>query len=441
MKRSFITAAAAFGTLGLLLSACSPSTGKNTAATTESGDKTTVTFRLWDDVAAPAYQASFKEFTAKNPNIEVKVEVVPWGDYWTQLPLDISSGEMADIFWVNSSNFALYADNGNLMNITKEIGEDHEEWQQSVVDLYTRNNSLWGVPQIWDSIALFYNKDMVEAAGVDVSHLKWGEDDTLLPALQKLTKDEHGNTADSANFDAHNIKIYGMNAQADLQAIYLPFLAQAGGQFQKDNGAFDFASAAGVKAFTYITDLINKYHVAPSAAETNTNGDLSREKFIHGEMALFQSGPYSLKTIAENTKVNWALAKLIAGPEGAVSTSHGVVAVGNEQTKHREATVKVLKWLGTSEGQAPLGKMGVSFPGAVGAQDHFVNYWAEKGVDVSVFIESATGKTTRSPFGPDVNAGSEALNPRLLDVFLGSVPVEQGLKEAQAAGNAAMKLE
>ncbi|WP_276786712.1 ABC transporter substrate-binding protein [Trueperella bernardiae] len=446
MKRSFLTATAAIGTLGLVLSACSPSTGgaeKTTDPSSEqstSSESTTVTFRLWDDAAAPAYEESFKQFTAQHPDIKVEVEVVPWGDYWTQLPLDISSGEMADIFWVNSSNFALYADNGNLMNITEELGSDHEEWQQSVVDLYTRNDALWGIPQIWDSIALFYNKDLVDAAGVDVTKLTWGDNDTLLPALQKLTMDANGNTADSADFDANNIATYGMNAQADMQAIYLPFLAEAGGKFQNEDGSFDFASAEGVKAFTYITDLINKYHVAPSAAETNTNGDLAREMFIRGEMALFQSGPYSLKTIADNTDINWGIAPLIAGPEGAISTSHGVVAVGNAATQHREATLEVLKWLGTTEGQAPLGQMGVSFPGAVGAQDYFVNYWAEQGVDVSVFIDSAAGKTALSPFGPDVNAGTEAFIPRLLDVFLGSVPVEQGLKEAQDAGNAAMNL-
>ncbi|QOR47778.1 sugar ABC transporter substrate-binding protein [Trueperella pecoris] len=442
MKRPFLTAVAALGTLGLALSACSPSTGNKSSESSaaSSGDQATVTFRLWDDVAAPAYEESFKAFEEKNPGIKVKVEVVPWGDYWTQLPLDISSGEMADIFWVNSSNFALYADNGNLMNITKELGKDHDAWQQSVVDLYTRNDSLWGIPQIWDSIGLFYNKDLVTEAGVDVTKLTWGTaDDTLLPALQKLTKDANGKTADAPDFDAANIKTYGMNAQADMQAIYLPFLAQAGGLFQKEDGSFDFASDKGVMAFTYITDLINKYHVAPPAAETNTNGDLAREMFIRGEMALFQSGPYSLKTIADNTKINWGIAPLISGPEGAVSTSHGVVAVGNEQTKNREATLKVLKWLGSAESQAPLGKMGVSFPGAVDAQDYFVNYWADKGVDVSVFIDAAAGKTALSPFGPDVNAGTEAFMPRLLDVFLGSVPVEQGLKEAQDAGNSAMK--
>ncbi len=40
-------------------------------------------------------------------------------------------------------------------------------------------------------------------------------------------------------------------------------------------------------------DLINKEHVAPSAADTNDNGDFSRDQFLQGKIALFQSGAYN----------------------------------------------------------------------------------------------------------------------------------------------------
>ncbi len=451
MKRSTLTAGAVVGALGLVLAACSPGadSGSGDADTTDTtatestdagdGDKETVTFRLWDDVAAPAYEESFAEFENQNPDINVEIELVPWGDYWDQLPLDVSSGDMADIYWVNSSNFALYADNGNLINITEELGTDHDEWQQSVVDLYTRDDALWGVPQIWDSIALFYNKDMVDEEGIDVEALTWGGDnDTLLPAALALTKDENGNSADSPDFDPNNVAVYGFNAQANLQAIYNPFLAANGAEFQNDAGEFAFASPEGVEAFQYLVDLINEHHVAPPAAETNTNGDITRDMFVRGELALFQSGPYHLKTVGDNADINWGLAHLIEGPNGSYSGSHGVVAVGNEQTKNREATIRVLKWLGSAEGQMPLGEMGVSFPGAVDAQSSYVDYWANQGIDVAVFIDAANGETAKAPFGPDVNAGSAALTPKLYDVFLGSVPVEQGVKEAQDLGNEAM---
>lgn len=438
-KRAVVTLAGATAA-ALALAACSPAT----KSTETSGDTTTVTFRLWDETAKPAYEESFKQFMAENSDINVKIELVSWDKYWDQLPLDISSGDMADIYWVNSSNYAKYVENGNLMNISEVIGNEHDAWQQSAVDLYTRNGSIWGVPQLWDSIALYYNKDLVQAAGVDVNSLTWAANatagDTLLAAATKLTTDAAGRHANAPDFDATSTKVYGFNSQADLQAIYLPFVAEAGGSYQSADDKIALASDSGVTAFQYLIDLINKYHVAPPASETNTNGDSTRDMFLQGQLALYQSGPYNLKNIAESgTKVNWGIAPMIAGPNGRVSTVHSVVAVGNAQTKHKDATERVLRWLGSTNGQMALGSQGVAFPGVVNAQQAFVDYWQKKGVDVSVFINAANGSTMKPPVGVSANAQAGALSPILLDTFLGTYSVKEGLTKAQEAGNAAME--
>lgn len=443
-------------TTALVLAACSPSStsdptspedasGSETTATeeTRATGQTTVTFRLWDDVAAPAYEESFDAFMAQNSDIVVDVEVVPWGDYWTQLPLDIQSGDMADIYWTNSSNFAKFADNGNLINISETLGEGDGEWTQSVVDLYTRDGSLWGVPQLWDSIALYYNKDMTDAAGIDVENLTFmpgtEEGDTLITAAQALTTDAAGLHPGDEGFDPDTRQTYGFNGQLDLQAIYIDFLAQNGATFQDEDNNFAFASPEGILAFQYLYDLINTWHVAPSAADTNPNGDATRDLFLQGNLGLFQSGPYNLKTIAENATFNWGIAPMVAGPEGRISVVHGVAAVGNAETENMEATLAVLEWLGSVEGQTALASQGVSFPGATGAQQAFVDYWAEKDVDVQVFIDAAEGATTPAPVGPEVNAGMNEYTPILQDMLLGNIPVADAVQQAQDAGNAAME--
>jgi len=56
------------------------------------------------------------------------VQNVPWADYWTKLPTDIAAGTAADIYWTNTSNFGLYADNNQLlpirqMELNKEIAK------------------------------------------------------------------------------------------------------------------------------------------------------------------------------------------------------------------------------------------------------------------------------------------------------------------------------
>src|SRR5699024_3134709 len=57
-------------------------------------------------------------------------------------------------------------DSDALLDINEIVPDGASQWEKSVVDLYTRDGGLWGVPQIWDSIALFYNKALVEEAGV-----------------------------------------------------------------------------------------------------------------------------------------------------------------------------------------------------------------------------------------------------------------------------------
>lgn len=448
MKRPAALALAA--ALGLSLAACSPASEDKPAETGSSDGggsaaTETVTFRIWDESAKAAYQESLDAFMAENPDIKVELDVVAWNDYWERLPRDLSSGDMADIFWVNTSNFGIYVDNGNLLSVTDEIGDDHDEWQESITDLYTRDGKLWGVPQLWDSIALFYNKDLVEEAGVDPADLTWapggGDGDTLLPAAKKLTVDSAGKTADEDGFNPDNISTFGFNAQADLQAIYIDFLAENGASYQdtsEDSDDFVFASDEGVEAFQYLVDLIHTHHVAPPASETNLDGDYSEKLFTRGELALFQSGPYKLSSINDNADFEWGLAPMVAGPEGRVSVVHGVAAVGNAGTKNKEATVKVMKWLGSAEGQKPLAENGIAFPGVVDAQQGFVDFWKDKGVDVQVFIDAADGKTTPAPRGPYVGAGAGEIDPILKDIFLGATDVEEGLTQAQEAGNAAM---
>jgi len=425
----------------LAVAACSPGSDNDDDGTDASGDVTTVTFRLWDEAAAAAYEQSFATFTEQHPDIKVEIETVPWANYWEQLPLDLQAGEMADIFWTNTSNFGRYADAGNLMNITEQLGDDHDEWTAGSAELYTRDDVLWGVPQLTDSIALFYNKTLLDEAGVDPTTLTWSpeeSEDTLLPALLDLTTDSAGVTAAEEGFDADDVSVWGFNAQNDLQAIYIDFLAQNGGQYQ-DGDEYAFDSPEGVEAFQYLVDLINTHHVSPSAADTNANGDLARELFVQGKMALFQSGQYSLSAMADiGDSFEWGIAPMVAGPEGRIGVVHSVAALGNSATEHPEAVAEVLSWMGSAEGQTVLGESGALFPAAVDAQQSFTDYWSDQGVDTTAFVEQASGETTPAPVGPNANAGAEAISGYFPDMFAGIIGVEEALSQAQTAGNEAI---
>ncbi|MCW4459127.1 sugar ABC transporter substrate-binding protein [Microbacterium sp. MPKO10] len=440
MAKRILKSAAIAAASALMLSACA-------ASDTTEASTTTVSFRLWDETVAQAYEASFDEFEKQNPNITVNINVVPWGDYWTKLRTDVAGGTMDDVFWINNSYYGAYVDSGNLMDVGAVMGASAAEaWEPSVVDQFTRNDTLWGVPQLYDAgIAVYYNADLLEKAGVDpeaLDDLTWDpeepKNDTYLAMAKKLTIDANGKTAETEAFDEKNIAQYGTNLAYDLQAVLLPFIGSNGGHFQ-DGDEFAFADDKSAQAIDYLVKAINKQHVAPSAADTNDDGDFSLNTFTQGKMALFQSGLYNLKNVSQNADFGWGVAMLPAGPEGRVSVTNGIVAAGNAASENKDAVKKVLGWLGSEEGNAYLGVDGAAVPGVVAAQDTYFDFWKKKDVDVSPFFDVVSdGKTIPAPTGPNYSKGFEQYDPIFKEIFAGTVKPLDGLEQAQAAANGAI---
>ncbi|KUI03449.1 sugar ABC transporter substrate-binding protein [Mycolicibacterium acapulense] len=406
----------------------------------DAGGRTVVTVRLWDEQVAAAYRASFAEFERAHPGIEVRVNVVAYSTYFDSLRTDVAGGGADDIFWISNAYFAEYADSGRLMDIDMAASR---AWEPSVVDQFTRDGTLWGVPQLTDAgIALYYNADLLSAAGVDPSGLatlRWALDpavDTMRPLLARLTLDHQGRTADAANFDAQRVRQWGYNAANDLQGIYLNYIGSAGGVFAVgDRFTFDNPQAA--QAFGYLVALINTDHVAPPASATNDNGDFSRNQFLQGNMALFQSGTYNLAAIADSAPFRWGIAVLPEGPAGRVSVTNGIAAAGNSATAHPEAVREVLAWMGSARGNAYLGAGGAAIPAVLDAQRVYHEYWRSRGVDVSPFFDVLDGPRIEAPGGAGFAAGFDALKPYFDEMFLGRRDVATALAEAQEAANAA----
>ncbi len=411
---------------------------------TEPGDGTTVvTVRLWDEQVAAAYRESFAEFHRENPDVDVRVGVVAYSTYFDTLRTDVAGGSADDIFWLSSAYFAGYADSGRLMDIRQALGPAAlRDWEPSVVNQFTRDGTLWAVPQLTDAgIAVYFNADLLDAAGVPLSELmslRWstGPDDTLRPLLARLTVDADGNTAGSPGFDAGRIRQWGYNAANDLQGIYLNYIGSAGGVFTVDD-RFAFDNPNAVQAFDYLVGLINDDHVAPPASDTNTNGDFSRNQFLAGRMALFQSGTYNLAAIADQARFRWGVAMLPSGPEGRVSVTNGIAAAGNAATRHPDAVRRVLAWMGGKRGNEFVGAHGSAIPAVLTAQPVYFDHWAARGVDVSPFFRVLNGPRIAAPGGPGFAAGYQALAPYFDEMFLGRRDVAGTLADAQWAANSA----
>ncbi|MCX4096447.1 ABC transporter substrate-binding protein [Nocardia sp. alder85J] len=390
---------------------------------TTDGGGTVVRLRIWDESFVPAYRASLDAFERADPDVRVRITVVPWANYQQKLRLDVAGGTADDLFWTNL--YEDYADAGRLMDIGRALGpEAVRTWDPAAVAQYTRDGTLWAVPQFVDGgTAIYYNRDLLAAAGVapaELSGLRWGPDDTFRPVLRRLAA----------------AAPWAYNAGNDFQSLELPYLGSAGGRFQDASGAFAFDSPAGVTAFGYLVGLIAD-RLAPSAADTATTSDFAKNAFLHGKLALFQSGTFNLAQIAKGAHFPWGVAPMPAGPAGRVSTNNSIGVAGNAASRHPEATRRVLAWLGSAEGNAYLAADGATIPAVVADQHLYRDFWTRAGVDVSPFLEVLAGRRTEPGGGPGFPAALEAVTAVLAEMFQGRIPVPEALSRAQAAGRAA----
>jgi multiple sugar transport system substrate-binding protein len=440
-RRSTLVAAGVAATMVLLLVAA-----MLLGHTTDGGGRTVVTVRLWDEAVAAAYRESFDEFSREHPDIEVRVNVVAYKSYFDTLRTDVAGGGADDVFWLSNAYFAGYADNGKLLDIGQALAPGTSRgWDGSVVAQFTRGGVLWGVPQLTDAgIAVYFNADLLDEAGVNLAELlrlRWSPGgisagDTLRALLARLTVDADGNRAGTPEFDPARIRQWGYNAANDLQGIYLDYIGSAGGIFQ-DGDRFAFDNAAAVQAFEYLVGLINADHVAPPASDTNDNGDFSRNQFLSGRMALFQSGTYNLAAVAGQARFRWGVTMLPIGPTGRVSVTNGIAAAGNSATKHPDAVREVLAWMGSVRGNRYLGAKGAAIPAVTAAQPGYFAYWATRGVDVTPFFKVLNGPRIAAPGGRGFAAGYQAIKPYFDEMFLGRRDVADSLAAAQSAANAA----
>ena len=398
-----------------------------------------------DEQVASAYRQSFAAFSRAHPDIEVQTHVVSYSTYFNTLRTDVAGGSADDIFWTSSAYLAGYADSGRLMDIGKTLGVGTAKaWEPSVVEQFTRGGALWAVPQLTDGgIALYYNADLLAVAGVnpaDLAALRWSPNggDTLRPLLARLTVDADGHTAATPGFDAGRIRRWAYNAANDAQGIYLNYIGSAGGVFQ-DGDRFAFDNPGAIEAFTYLVRLINNDHVAPPASDTNDNGDFSRNQFLAGRMALFQSGTYNLAAVAAQAGFHWGVALLPAGPKGRVTVTNGIAAAGNSASSHPDAVRQVLAWMGSNDGNQYIGRHGSAIPAVRSAQKVYFDYWAAKQVDVKPFFAVLNGPRIDAPGGAGFAAGNQVIKPYFDEMFLGRSDVPTTLHQAQEAANAAAR--
>ena len=310
------------GAMVLSLAACggggggggAASSGKNpsgsgTPAPSGGGDKIAI------NVIAAEYGQNTKDWWAKfqsdfnndNPGIDLTVEVVSWNDIYTVVNTRISGNAAPDI--LNIDVFADYQADGLLLPAKEYVSEATYNkmypafLEQSVVD-----GTVWAVPDLASARAMYYNVDILKAAGVEVP-TTWDE---LKAACEKIKA-----------YDA-NIYPWGIDMTTDEgQAAFAYYIWNNGGDFTDASGNWTLNSDENVAAIEYAIDLV-KSGLTNSDPATDTRYAL-QDMFGAGKVAMM-IGPNSIPTYIKDggSTINYAFAPIPTNG-GNASVSAGVM--------------------------------------------------------------------------------------------------------------------
>ena len=356
MKHRSVSLAAV--TLLLALTGCGGSS--DTSASGTSTDPVSLSYGVWDKNQVPAMEKEAAAFTALHPNVKVTVQLTPYLDYFTKLQAAATGGEAPDVFWMNGPNFQLYASNGVLSPLD-DVQVDTTKYPASLVSLYSLDEKLYGVPKDFDTVGLWYNRKLFDAAGVKYPDDTWTWD-TFNAAAKKLTDKSKG--------------VYGIGAQLSAQESFYNTIFQAGGYVLapdgKTSGYAEPATQAGIK---FWTDLVATGSSPNLKQMTDT---APYQMFEAGKIAMYWGGSWDAAEFGNNplTKVNADVAVLPAGAKKA-TVIHGLANVVSARGKHVAEAKEFAKYLGSKEAADLLASTGTVIPAYTGTQQEWVKAYPQ----------------------------------------------------------------
>jgi multiple sugar transport system substrate-binding protein len=360
-----------------------------------------------------------ENFNKKQDHINLKVQLNAGADYYTKLQTVLAAKNGPDIMWMNGPNFPKFQSKGFLMKFDEKIDRDSfsmNNYPDSLVKLYSKDG-VYGMPKDYDTIGLFYNKEMFDKAGVAYPTENWTWDDLRSAALKLTVKS--GKTASQ----------WGFSANLSTQEVVYPFLVQNGVlPIADDRKSLQYDSPEGIEAIQFLYDLMYKDGSSPDGQYLTDNDPL--QLFQSGKVAMIMSGSWMAKPYYDALKDKVDV-QVLPSRKTKANIIHGVAWTGNANSKNPDDVWEVIKYLGSKEVALLQAESGTVIPAFTGTQDAWVKAVP---MNLKIFIDS-TSIAVPYPTGFDPE-WETPVNTHLTNIWLNKESPADGMKKITEEANA-----
>jgi multiple sugar transport system substrate-binding protein len=283
--------------------------------------------------------------------------------YQATLLNELAAGTAPDVFWIPGTDIATFAEAGVILNLSEQAGMmdgfDVNVFYSQQVEQLTFNpetgengdmsGALWGLPRDASAMALYYNADLFDEAGIDYPDVQAANGTWDWDAFVEASEAISGlSSADEQVFG------FGMNG---WWANWLLFVNATGARyFNEDASACGFTEPGTTEAMTFMRDLYANELAVPFGSD-------AEPPFVAGNVGMFMNGRWATPNAIAQIDFNWNVAEVPAVPGGSPSNwlFWGAYVV-NANTADPAAAFELVTRLTSTEVQAQVTALGANIP-------------------------------------------------------------------------------
>lgn len=267
-KKSLLTVL--FLLMSTLLMACSGGGGNSTSGEAtekevigaDEKDATELKYWTFVELHMDFFKDAVPRWNELHPDKKIKLvaETFPYDQMHNNLLLALQSGKGApDISDIEVGRFPNFLQGEpQLLPMNEYVEPEKENFVESRLNLYAKDGNYYGMPTHVGATMMYYNKEIMDQAGVDIDSIKTWDD--YIEAGKKVV----------ANTDAVMTTVHTGDATQFQQMI-----SQQGSDLFDDAGKLTVDSEKNVKTLSLLNDMLTKHKIA----ELTPGGEPHAEEF------------------------------------------------------------------------------------------------------------------------------------------------------------------
>lgn len=390
------------------------------------------------------WEPLFSAFAAQYPNIAITYKQIPYDDYENELINALAAQEGPNIFFIHHTWLPKFQDKATPMPQGKDW-PTYKEYRDTFVDaaeedLTRKRSDVYGIPLYMDTLALYYNKDLFNSAGIATPPKTW---DDFQQDVQRLTQvDNEGDIIKSgaAIGTARNI-----NRSTDILALLMEQTFGDKLLTDPDEQRANFAQSFGVvdgNTFAPGADSLRFYtsFSDPTKRSYTWNRDqhYSIDAFVEGNTAMMLNYSHHIQTVrSRSPQLNLGIArapqpdKLVQEKAAIDYPDYFALAVSKSDKRKNEAAWQFLAFMMSKDAQS---KYQIATDRPPARRDLLETL--ENDPDKAVFAEQAL--TAKSWYQPD-NVAVETILADMIESVVDGTLLQEALSRAEGQVSVLMR--